>query len=291
MRKQRKERCRHYYKRIARKIWEEGREWARDQIVVALVLVVLATLVSLGLGFIHLQEGFRNVVGAVLTYSAALFIFVLYLAFRAPWLLDDDRQGEMDAAKEGWATKRAELEAATSATKELLEAEIKSAKDKIEQLTWPPDRPQVMIAKWGTQKEQEEGKWSDSEGFYVTNSGRKALDVKLDRFLINGEPQKWGQGMRATTVEKGGEGFIPILVESDGTDLGPFGRRALMPHLERAHGYWCQTRSEYEREYKISISLIYHDFDDLYFRTWQDMIFDHYGRTLRFESFRQEKLG
>jgi hypothetical protein len=88
-----------YYKRVGRKVWEEGRDWGRDQFLVAFIVVLLATIVSFRLGYIKLEEGFDNIVGAAITYGIGFLAFIVYLGFRAPWLLDNDRQEEVDAAK------------------------------------------------------------------------------------------------------------------------------------------------------------------------------------------------
>jgi hypothetical protein len=84
-----------------------GKRWAWEQIVLALILASLATVVSLRLGFVKTPEGGRNLVGTTVTYGLALLIFLVYLAVRAPWLLDDDRLREIGAVNKRLEHERA----------------------------------------------------------------------------------------------------------------------------------------------------------------------------------------
>jgi cbb3-type cytochrome oxidase subunit 3 len=160
MRKQQKVRLKIYCKRILSKMWEEGLGWGRDQFVVAFIIVLIATWVSIRLGYMKAEEGSRNILGAGITYAIGVVLFIFFLAIRAPWLLDNERQEEVDTA-----------EGAATAAKKELESEIARH-----------GGPEISFS-WGNRILQGT---STNKTLFIENTGEiDAYDVRISDVGIN----------------------------------------------------------------------------------------------------------
>lgn len=172
------------------------------------------------------------------------------------------------------------------------------AEKRVQELEFAPDRPKLSFRSWGQVRLESleflptEAKVSlrFQRGFYLANDGGVALDIEVEAFSIGSQFTAYGSPI--ARIESGGEGFSEIRIK----DADPMARHALDLVLGIARDEKINKGElEYVKPFVIPVSVIYRDFNDLWYRTSCELI-SHYRRGttagwIEFTAPTQKSLG
>lgn len=291
----------------------QAKHWARDQLVwPAVVSVVITFFAAWYLNKKIDWELFRT---GLLFY---IFVFLGYLLFqfiRAGWRMHQEQdkavaEKDADIQKLGEVMgRRAEESAATvnqyankiwrlsNVQKELDVARVAliNAKNDIERLTWPEDRPQISFVSWGQMRPQfmtpgnEDSALLAQHGFYLHNDGGAALEITVEIFDI--AHNLTAVGSTITRIKGKDTGFVPIWIKEE----MPLRRWALDDALEKAWGDKAQPGDLFDgKPLEIPVSVVYRDYNQLWYRSRAKLsfYFEAYQKhRIEFSAVEQDKLG
>jgi hypothetical protein len=148
-----------------------------------------------------------------------------------------------------------------------------AAKDALE---WPENRPMISFDSWG-QVEGETGSAIFQHGFYVTNHGGPALEVTLERFEI--DDQVWATSRTVSQIGAGSQGFCMVWIEE-----APVLAKFMLNHyLEKAVVTRLNSnRLHYGEVYEVPVSVIYRDFNMVWYRSKTALRYFHKRDRIEF---------
>jgi hypothetical protein len=148
--------------------------WTRDMLI-GTALAIGTIVLQARLGLISSQDWHEHwrlwIASFAIPYGLVVVPHLLWRLAEAPWRVHQD----LEQKHQGWQQ---------IASEQLQELQNKNAtlQDRITNQTWPDKRPQLTIDRWGN---KEAGGISRPEmGFYLTNHGEAALEVKMENFTL-----------------------------------------------------------------------------------------------------------
>jgi len=256
-----------YYKRV-------GASFCRDlgastkEHVIGILLAVGILVSQYKYGLIRPGEIRANLLSIAWPYALLVCVIVLRHLLRAPYELDRKWQIE----REDTERKLAEKDAA------------------IEQLTWPSDRPKLSCKSWGRRPDDFDPPTLDQRGFILANDGGTALEITIEPFLIGSDFSAFGSTV--ARIESGTEGFAPVCLAGE-PRLTRWGLDTALNLTLRARIH--KQEQPYDQPLVILISIIYRDFNDLWYCTKQGLIFTEESGSLNgvieFTAPVQERVG
>lgn len=173
--------------------------------------------------------------------------------------------------------------------------ELINAKDEIEALTWPEDRPKISFHAWGQRQLQfmpagnNDPALTAEHGFYLANDGGAALEITVEIFDI--AKQLTAIGGTIARIEGKDEGFVPVWIK----DEVPLSRWALDIALERAWGEKVDSKQIHgSNPVEFPVSVVYRDYNRLWYRSRGKLIFKYnhfHANQISFSAVEQDKLG
>jgi len=187
-------------------------------------------------------------------------IFGLHLAWKrfvAPWKLDNNRQTKIGAQAEAL---------------ELNEARVQ------ELAKWPVDHPTIRFLEWAQNPQQNS---YNQRGFLLKNDGGAALEVRVEEFAVGS--QKWG-GESLSGIGREETKFALVWWAAG----NPFQKFDLLSSVQNQTA--SQTGFLLAPDMSVSVSVIYRDAHDNWYRSQADLTYIRSQYRLHFGSTRIEKL-
>lgn len=144
----------------------------------------------------------------------------------------------------------------------------------LDKLTWPDDRPKLSFHHWGKVEPQflspdarDNPFQLAQHGFYLSNDGGVALDIKVSNFPIDSDPPLLAVGGTTPRIESEGNGFAAVWIQ----DEVPLSKYALDVAMGKG---FAKGRSDltsvltaHDNTYEVPISVTYRDFNNNWYIT------------------------
>jgi hypothetical protein len=168
--------------------------------------------------------------------------------------------------------------------------------NKVEELTWPDNRPMLSFDHWGriepkflAPDSQNNPSLLAQYGFYVKNDGGVALEVAIQQFRITSE--LLAVAGKTPRVEAHSDGFVPVWIDNE----VPLSMWCLDIALEKEFN---QRRPDLasvlkDDSYLLPISVTYRDFNNNWYITYADLRYVcdlWYPNRIEFTAPRQERF-
>jgi hypothetical protein len=145
----------------------------------------------------------------------------------------------------------------------------------VERLTKAEDSPRIRIVQWHWFENEKQG----PAGFVLLNSGVDAYDFRLNDFII-GKRLFTSEGISTVRGHVGIGGTLPVWVKDAGTRFH---------NLE--HVCYLEFRGSDRPENVVSLTMVYRDHRELWYRTTQSLNHSMATRTVSLGSPHYEYIG
>jgi hypothetical protein len=161
-----------------------------------------------------------------------------------------------------------------------------------------PNRPQICFDKWGPipndhplamplpHSFQEKVEFLQA-GFYLSNDGGAAHDITVESFEV--EPSVRANGETLARIGEKGTGFALVWVEGYSPLMGSVGKWDLLGAMARASDN-KDGNPTYRPDYGVTVSVIYRDADNAWFRSWAKLTHIWSQGRLKFGPTTQERV-
>jgi hypothetical protein len=180
-----------------------------------------------------------------------------------------------------------------------LESEVSKLRVKLDQLMWPSNRPQIVFDRWdqipanhplATLVDQRVVGAFVQRGFHLVNDGEAAHEVRIEAFEI--DDGVWASSAMVTRIEGHGGGFALVWLENQkgiGSSLPHNVKWNLLGAMAKAEET-KQGASMYREDYRIPVSVIYRDGNNVWYRSRSTINYIPSQHRLQFGPTTQEPL-
>jgi hypothetical protein len=169
-----------------------------------------------------------------------------------------------------------------------VEIAIRAGTEKAE-LEWPADRPKLSFVAWGLVTPDHlppdySPAMASQTGFYLSNDGSVALDVRVHDFLVGGTRAK----SKNVRIEAKSVGFAMVWLECP----SPIFKWRLDQQLAQTAIDSANNHTiPYGGEFRVHLRVTYRDFGNLGYASEADLVFHRHLGRIEFSSPIQTKLG
>jgi hypothetical protein len=304
------------FRAYCKQLWESrpttARHWARDQIVWPAIVTLSIAVITV---MYNRKVDWQIVRAGLMLYAVAFVAYGLLQFIKAGWMLHREQEKtiadrDLYIQQLGEIMGRRAQEHATTANENgrniergnMLRRELDAArvavinaKNEIEALMWPADRPKISFHAWGQRQlhfmpaGNNDPALTAQYGFYLANDGGAALEITVEVFEITQDLIAIGGTI--PRIEGKTEGFVPIWIKNE----VPLSRWCLDIALEKAWEAKVNSKEIYAGEaLEFPISVVYRDYNLLWYRSRGTIIFKYnllHANQISFGAVEQDKLG